>query len=192
MNARLAISLAALAGCSWGEPLVPEISAVTPEVVANDADAILVVHGAGFVPSVEVDFDDPARSEVASTFRVELRRGDAVPVPLGDVTVVSPSDLRGRVPAGNSPGAWDVVVMAPGGDEVRLVGGLKVSLTTCVESNGPCDDRNSCTAPDACQGLTCQPGPSLPDGSSCEIICIDRTVTGACAAGACVPTGSGC
>lgn len=192
MIRRLSMTLAALAGCTWGEPLAPVVSAVSPSVVANDRDAILIISGAGFVPSVTVDFDDPSRTLASSSFRAELRRGSATSVALVDVTVVSPSDVRGWLPAATSPGEWDVVLIAPDGEEARLVGGLKVSLTTCVTSNGTCDDRNPCTGPDPCQGLTCQPGPRLPDGTPCEIVCIDRSLSGACASGACVTAGGGC
>lgn len=189
---RLAMTLAALAGCTWGEPLVPAVSAVSPPVVANDADAILIISGSGFVPAVKVDFDDASRTRVSGAYGAELRRGTATPVPLQEVTVVSSSDVRGRMPALTSPGDWDVVLIAPDGTEAKVPGALKVRVTTCVDSNGPCDDRNPCTSPDTCQGFTCNPGPALADGTSCEVVCIDRSLHGSCVSGACVPSGEGC
>lgn len=193
MNRRVAMTLAALAGCAWGEPLAPELSEVIPPVVANDQDSILVIRGAGFVPAVTVDFDEPSRSRVSSAFRAELRRGGP-PVLLADVTVVSPTDLRGRFPADTPPGSWDVVVIAPDGEEVTLAAGLKVSLTTCgdVPAGGVCDDRNPCTGPDTCQGNTCVSGPAVTDGTPCAVTCIDRSIAGSCTSGVCLTGVAGC
>jgi hypothetical protein len=206
MIRRLAITLAALAGCTWGQPPAVRLTAVAPATLTRGVKAILTVTGEGFEPGVVLDFDDPARATVCGAFQVMLRQHGVVPAPapiwLRRAWLISANELRARLEGDLITGSWDVVVVDPGGREAVLPEALTV--THCGASNAQCDDGEPCTydptfgAPenglDKCTGnSSCGGTNKLPDEAECSYACTDgRSVPGSCQSGACVPAAGLC
>jgi hypothetical protein len=185
MRTRHAIALAALAasGCTWGPEM--SVSAVLPASVVRDEAVIVRILGDGFAPEVVVDFDDATATGACGFYVVELSSPGQASVRLGEAVRISARELRGRLPAGLSKVPWNVTVIAPGGGEASLPGGLEVA--DCATAAAPCDDGNPCTAPDLCLGASgCADLTPLPDGTPCAVDCTTGvTVDGTCVAGVC-------
>jgi hypothetical protein len=197
MSRSLAITLAALAGCTWGgAPSDLRVTEVTPAASVRGVTRNVVVRGTGFSPAVVVNFDDPASSRVCDGLRVELRTPGQPNIPLERARVISTTELRGHL-AGEAYAnalrtAWDVVVIGPDGSEAALPKAFRID--GCDAPAQPCDDGEpACTSADACTGAARCGGTAAPDATNCSYACTDgRSVEGSCSAGACVPSAGLC
>ena len=117
------IVLLCVLSVACGEPRLdaPEPLALEPASVEVDTSVEVVIRGRHFLPRVEADYGDRERSQVDGAFSVRL--GEHA---LEDVTFVSTTELRGRVPAGLARGRYSLVVVGPGGDEGRLADAFEV------------------------------------------------------------------
>ncbi len=210
---RFQILLLALAGagCTCQEPAAPIVTAVEPAEAPNDGDTALVVRGAHFLPAVKADLDHPGRSWVDAAFALELVGPNAERVALAGATLVSEGEIQAALPAGASPGTYDLQLVDPRGRAAALAAAVLVYVPDCTGDGAPCDDGNPCTVRDVCQGRLCRPGtpvacqaldachiagtcdpgtglcsnPPAPDGTGCTDgdLC---TQVDACQGGACV------
>lgn len=188
MSARSAMTLAAIAGCTWGEPPSPLVTGVTPGELVRGTTTVLSIQGERFEPALQVDFDDPAGSPTCADFRVELRAAGKATVALEEVRHLSPAELRAHVPGSLDRADWDVVVVDPAGRAVSLPHGVKVE-----GCEGPCDDGDPCTAGDACTGAAKCEGTAVADSTPCDYPCASGAVVpGSCLGGACSPTPGFC
>lgn len=130
-----------------GEPRLdaPEPQVLEPASVQVGTSVEVVIRGRHFLPLVEADYGDRERSQVDGAFRVRL--GEHA---LEDVTFVSTTELRGRVPAELARGRYSLVVVGPGGDEGRLADAFEVRgrpAWLAVESSAWTVEAGECSAP---------------------------------------------
>lgn len=121
----LLLSLAASA-CTCQEPPVPVVTSVEPALAANAVDTALVIRGANFLPSVKANLDDPGRSQVSSTFALELVGSNDERVTLAGPTLVSEVEIRATLLAGAPPKFYDLHLVDPGGRVAVLVRAIRV------------------------------------------------------------------
>ncbi len=207
----LTLALAA-AACTCQAPPAPVVTSVQPSGVPNDVNTLLTVRGANFLAAVKAEMDDPALSQVNATFALGLVRSDGTQVTLTGATLLSESEIQATVPAGASPGTYDLRLVDPEGRVAVLPSALLVYVPSCsnplAPDGTPCNDGNLCTQVDTCQGGVCvgsnpvvcsvldachpgacDPGtglcsnPPAPDGTPCRRACIAGET---CQAGACV------
>jgi len=194
MSARLAIVLAAIAGCTWGAPPPPALVGVSPSTLMAGRQGLLTLTASGLDGEIDVDFDDPGQSASCDWFRVVLHATGVPDVELADVVRVSQTELRGRVPAEADRAVYDVTLVDPRGGEATLAAAFAVEK--CPPPFADCDDGNPCTTGDSCLGADrCAAGTSLADGTPCDFDCTgtDAPVPGACdASGRCVPLEGAC
>ena len=104
-----------LAGCVARGP-APAPLAVEPGMGVAGQAVDVVIHG-GFRPLVQLDFDRPSSSVVATSF--DARLGDT---PLEHVVWLDGSSLRATVPPSLAVGTWDLTVTDPRGERGTLAG----------------------------------------------------------------------
>lgn len=132
-----------MAGCAVAPPApVPE--RLEPETAYNGEDAVVRIIGSRFYPSLAVQAAaTDGGSDVDEGFEVRLRPAsdpDADGVALDGVVFEGQTSLRGVVPAGLAPGAYDVVVTSPSGTsgsrrDVFVVKGTQVDrVSLAVDS----------------------------------------------------------
>lgn len=134
-----------LAACGEPRPGAPRPLSLEPSSAQVGAPMEVVIHGQQFLPLVQADYSDRERSRVDGEFSARL--GEAA---LEDVTFVSTTELRGRVPAGLAPGRYTLVVVAPSGAEGHLDDAFQVLRPPAVrlalvtpprtETAGKCSD----------------------------------------------------
>ncbi len=206
----LLLALAAPA-CTCQKPAAPVVTAVEPAEAPNDGDTALVVRGAHFLPAVKADLDDPRRSGVDAAFALDLVGLNGERVTLASPTLVSEGEIQAALPAGASPGTYDLHLVDPRGRAAALAAAVLVYVPDCTGDGAPCDDGSPCTVGDFCQGRRCRPGtlvtcqaldachlagtcdpgsglcsnPPAPDGTGCTDGDLCTQVDG-CQGGACV------
>lgn len=117
MRAPALAVLVCFLSAACGEPgfAPPELLGLEPSRAEVGPPVEVVIRGHPFLPRVEANYDDREQSQVDGAFKAWL--GEAA---LEDVTFVSTTELRGRVPAGLLPGGYSLVVEDPSGAVARL------------------------------------------------------------------------
>lgn len=192
MKTRVAMTLAVVAGCTWGAPPAPTLVSVSPASVLAGTEVIVTLTAEGLYSGAVVDFDAPGQSEVCEWYTVEFRDpGGGKTVPLRDVVRVSETALRGRLVADAPRAVFDVVLVDPAGRTSSLGAGFETRK--CDNPNEVCEDGNGCTAAGQCAGVDrCTPGSQEVDETPCIFPCTREPVPGTCLAGVCVPAPGAC
>lgn len=199
--ALITAAAAAAAGCGWGVEPPPRLDGVSPLNVARGVTATVALRGAGFAPTVPVDFDAVAATGACAPVRAELRAppgtpGTNPPIPLGRLRALSSGELRGHLSGADTAAAakvkWDVVAIDWMGREAKLPAALEIA--GCDSPSLPCDDGEpDCTTADACTGTARCAGAPVAAGTPCHFACPGgATVPGTCQAGICQPDPGGC
>lgn len=191
MNARVAMTLAVVAGCTWGAPPAPTLVSVSPASAVAGTELIVTLTSEGLYSGAVVDFDAPGQSEVCEWYTVEFREPGGPTVPLRDVVRVSETTLRGRLAPDADRALFDVVVVDALGRSSTLPFGFET--IKCTPPNAACEDGNDCTVGDKCGGVDrCTPGSREVDGTPCTYPCTRELVPGTCLDGVCVPEDGAC
>src|SRR6476620_2273519 len=107
-------------GC-FGQADDPRILSITPSIVSPEADTPAQIEGRNLQNRVKIILDDDSPPEIESDWAVRVGGTDA-----RDVTLIDRSRLSALIPAGLSPGVYDVSVSVPGGAIFRLPKALTV------------------------------------------------------------------
>jgi hypothetical protein len=180
----VALALLAGAGCTWGDAPAPTVATVSPGSLVEGTFAVLSIGGAGFSPEVTADFDHPSRSPVCDRFQVALVAASGSVFALEEVTRLSSTELRGRLPDGVGRDVYAVRVVDPRGETAVLPGGLTIGK--CLPPGSACDDGDPCTTGNTCNGADhCGGGTPVADGTACTYGCPAGPAPGTCSAGRC-------
>ena len=107
-------------GC-LGQADGPAILSITPSIVSPEADTPAQIEGRNLQDRVKINLDDDSSPEIDSRWLVRVGDTEA-----RDVTLLDRSTLSALIPAGLSPGVYDVSVTVPGGSVFRLPEALTV------------------------------------------------------------------
>ncbi len=185
----LLLALAA-ARCTSLDLPRPALLAVDPPAAPNASSTALTVTGQNFAADLRIDFDDPGQSSVDVAFDLELLHPSGTRFPLGNVTLVSSTEILATVPAGLTPQTYDLLLTDPRGQIALLSSALQIFQGDCSSNGAPCVSGNPCTVNDTCQGHKCQAGTPLADGTPCQLRCTTAVET--CQGGVCTPPPGGC
>ena len=129
-------------------PADPSLLSLEPRSAHSGQRVMLQIFGQHLNPTVALNLDDPARSQVDTLFQVRL--GDRM---LTDARLVAANELRAELAPGLAPGTYDLRVTAPDGRVAVLQGAFQiVSPPDAGQERGSADGKPKFDASGAQEG----------------------------------------
>jgi hypothetical protein len=117
---RALLILLAVAACTK-PPAGPTLTGVMPDRGPSDRDVVVTITGTGLKPTLVTDFSRGSNSLLDTSVSARLGREA-----LKNVQLNADGTIAATVPAGFTPGTYDLTVIAPGGATMTLSGAYRV------------------------------------------------------------------